>query len=59
MEIIIIVTFQTDDKNMNAEQGHFEGFFVGSEEFCKFNKFDKDNDRKDIRGEYFNLGKDI
>ena len=36
-------TYQTDDKKYECQTGPFEGFFVGSVEFCKF-KFD---DRKD------------
>ncbi len=39
--------FQTDDKKNECGTGPFEGFFVGSVEYCKFNKFDKNNDRKD------------
>ena len=38
-------TYQTDDKKYECQTGPFEGFFVGSVEFCKF-KFD-DKDRKD------------
>ena len=41
-------TYQTDDKKYECQTGPFEGFFVGSVEFCKF-KFDKDDDRKDNR----------
>jgi hypothetical protein len=40
--------YPTDDKKYECRTGPFEGFFVSSVEFCKFNKFD-DNDRKDIR----------
>ena len=40
--------YPTDDKKYECRTGPFEGFFVGSVEFCKF-KFDKDKDRKDIR----------
>ncbi|MGZ5491321.1 MAG: hypothetical protein ACXWE6_11315 [Nitrososphaeraceae archaeon] len=40
-------TYPTDDKKYECRTGPFEGFFVGSVEFCKF-KFD-DKDRKDIR----------
>jgi len=40
-------TYPTDDKKYECRTGPFEGFFVGSVEFCKF-KFDKD-DRKDNR----------
>ena len=39
-------TYQTDDKKYECRTGPFEGFFVGSVEFCKHVKFDKDNDRK-------------
>src|SRR5688500_14719603 len=40
--------YPTDDKKYECRTGPFEGFFVGSVEFCKFNKFG-DKDRKDIR----------
>jgi hypothetical protein len=40
--------YPTEDKKYECRTGPFEGFFVGSVEFCKFNKFD-DKDRKDIR----------
>jgi len=40
-------TYQTDDKKYECRTGPFEGFFIDSVEFCKFN-FDKD-DRKDPR----------
>ena len=40
-------TYPTDDKPYECQKGPFEGFFVGSVEFCKF-KFD-DKDRKDDR----------
>ena len=41
-------TYPTEDKKYECRTGPFEGFFVSSVEFCKFNKFDdKDNDRKD------------
>ena len=36
-------TYQTDDKKYECRTGPFEGFFVGSVEFCKF-KFDDTND---------------
>ena len=36
--------YPTEDKKYECRTGPFEGFFVGSVEFCKFNKFD---DRKD------------
>jgi hypothetical protein len=39
-------TYQTDDKKYECQTGPFEGFFVGSVEFCKNVKFD-DKDRKD------------
>ena len=39
-------TYQTDDKKYEWRTGPFEGFFVGSVEFCKHVKFD---DRKDKR----------
>ena len=38
--------YPTDDKKYECRTGPFEGFFVGSVEFCKFNKFD--DKRKDI-----------
>ena len=38
----------TDDKKYECRTGPFEGFFVGSVEFCKF-KFDDKDDRKDNR----------
>ena len=41
--------YPTDDKKYECRTGPFEGFFVGSVEFCKHVKFDKDVDRKDIR----------
>ena len=41
--------YPTDDKKYECRTGQFEGFFVGSVEFCKHVKFDKDNDRKDNR----------
>ena len=42
-------TYPTDDKKYECRTGPFEGFFVGSVEFCKHGKFDNDKDRKDIR----------
>jgi hypothetical protein len=39
--------YPTNDKKYECRTGPFEGFFVGSVEFCKFNKFDKDDTRKD------------
>ena len=42
--------YPTDDKKYECRTGPFEGFFVSSVEFCKFNKFDdKKDDRKDSR----------
>src|SRR5687767_4735166 len=41
--------YPTDDKKYECRTGPFEGFFVGSVEFCKHLKFDKDNDRKEKR----------
>ena len=38
--------YPTDDKTYECQTGPFEGFFVSSVEFCKFDKFDKDDDRK-------------
>ena len=38
--------YPTDDKKYECRTGPFEGFFVGSVEFCKHVKFD---DRKDSR----------
>ena len=40
--------YPTDDKKYECRTGPFEGFFVGSVEFCKHVKFDKDNGRKDV-----------
>ena len=37
----------TNDKKYECRTGLFEGFFVGSVEFCKHVKFDNDKDRKD------------
>ncbi len=39
--------YPTDDKKYEGRTGPFEGFFVSSVEFCKFNKFDDKVDRKD------------
>ena len=39
--------YPTEVNKYECRTGPFEGFFVSSVEFCKFNKFDKDNDRKD------------
>ncbi len=41
-------TYPTEVNKYECQKGPFEGFFVGSVEFCKF-KFDNDNDRKDNR----------
>jgi hypothetical protein len=38
--------YPTDDKKYECQTGPFEGFFVGSVEFCKHVKFD-DKDRID------------
>jgi hypothetical protein len=40
--------YPTDDKKYECQTGPFEGFFVGSVEFCKF-KFDKDDNNRDNR----------
>jgi hypothetical protein len=42
-------TYPTEDNKYECQTGPFEGFFVGSVEFCKHLKFDNDKDRKDIR----------
>ena len=42
-------TYPTDDKKYECRTGPFEGFFVGSVEFCKHIKFDDKDDRKDNR----------
>ena len=34
--------YPTDDKKYECRTGPFEGFFVGSVEFCKHLKFDKE-----------------
>jgi hypothetical protein len=39
--------YPTEDKPYECQKGPLEGFFVGSVEFCKQVKFDKDNDRND------------
>jgi hypothetical protein len=39
--------YPTDDNKYQCRTGPFEGFFVSSVEFCKFNKFD-DNKRDNI-----------
>ena len=41
--------YPTDDKKYECRTGPFEGFFVGSVEFCKHVKFDDKDDRKDSR----------
>jgi len=41
--------YPTEDKKYECRTGPFEGFFVSSVEFCKFNKFEENNDRKDNR----------
>ena len=38
--------YPTEVNKYECRTGPFEGFFVSSVEFCKFNKFDKDDDRK-------------
>jgi hypothetical protein len=39
--------YPTEVNKYECRTGPFEGFFVSSVEFCKFNKFDNDKDRKD------------
>jgi hypothetical protein len=39
--------YPTHDKKYECRTGPFEGFFVSSVEFCKFNKFDKDEIKRD------------
>src|SRR5215207_1380550 len=41
--------YPTDDKKYECRTGPFEGFFVGSVEFCQHFKFDDKDDRKDNR----------
>ena len=42
--------YPTDDKKYECRTGPFEGFFVSSVEFCKFNKFDdKMKDNRDTK----------
>ena len=41
--------YPTEDKKYECRTGPFEGFFVGSVEFCSHFKFDKKDDRKDDR----------
>ena len=43
--------YPTDDKKYECRTGPFEGFFVGSVEFCKFKKFDKDDNKRENRTE--------
>ena len=44
-------TYPTDDKKYECRTGPFEGFFVGSVEFCKFKFIDKvDRDRDNSTG---------
>jgi hypothetical protein len=44
-------TYPTDDKKYECRTGPFEGFFVGSVEFCKFKFIDKvDRDRDNRTG---------
>jgi hypothetical protein len=35
--------YPTKENKYECRTGPFEGFFVSSVEFCKFNKFDKDS----------------
>ena len=39
--------YPTDDKKYECRTGPFEGFFVGSVEFCKHLKFDDKKDNRD------------
>ena len=41
--------YPTDDKKYECRTGPFEGFFVGSVEFCKHIKFDDRKDNRDNR----------
>ncbi len=41
--------YPTEVNKYECRTGPFEGFFVSSVEFCKHIKFDKDDNRKDIR----------
>ena len=41
--------YPTDDKKYECRTGPFEGFFVGSVEFCKHVKFDDRKDNRDNR----------
>ena len=43
--------YPTEVNKYECQKGPFEGFFVSSIEFCKFNTFDKvDKDRENITG---------
>ena len=42
--------YPTDDKKYECRTGPFEGFFVSSVEFCKFEKFNKDDIKDNITG---------
>ena len=42
--------YPTDDKNYECRTGPFEGFFVGSVEFCKFKLDDKKDNRDNKTG---------
>jgi hypothetical protein len=41
--------YPTKENKYECRTGPFQGFFVGSVEFCKHVKFDNDKDRKDNR----------
>jgi hypothetical protein len=41
--------YPTEINKYECRTGPFEGFFVSSVEFYKFNKFDDQDDRKDMR----------
>ena len=47
---IIIVPYPTDNKKYECRTGPFEGFFVGSVEFCKFKFIDKVDNRDNSTG---------
>ena len=38
--------YPTDDKKYECQKGPLQGIFVSSVEFCKFNKFDKDDSKR-------------
>ena len=38
--------YPTEINKYECRKGPFEGFFVGSVEFCKFNKDDNNNDNR-------------